>query len=504
MIAVIDFGSQTTQLIARKIREMGIFAEIFPNTVSPEALKKAQGIILSGGPESALNDSHPGIHPEIWNLPVPILGICYGFQSMALHYGAKLEKGKREYGLTRLNVIGNSPLFEDISNPTIVWMSHEDSVATIPKNFEAIASTSSIAFAGIQSTDHGRYGIQFHPEVFHTTEGFSVLQNFAKNIVKAELDWNLSDFIGQEIATIRTATGNETVISGISGGVDSTVASLLVHRAIGSRLYCIFVDHGLLRANERNEVAQMLSTLGVNLEVIDKKELFLSALKGVEDPEEKRKIIGRLFIETFDEAAKKVKAKFLLQGTLYPDVIESSGGVSGLAAKIKSHHNVGGLPEHMNLDLLEPLRMLFKDEVREIGRKMALPESFICRHPFPGPGLAIRIIGAIDELKLQALRSADAILREELCRYDKENKVWQGFVVLLPIRSVGVMGDQRTYQWTAALRLVESVDGMTAQWHKIPYDVLEHISSRITNEVHEINRVVYDITSKPPGTIEWE
>jgi GMP synthase (glutamine-hydrolysing) len=504
MIAVIDFGSQTTQLIARKIREMGIFAEIFPNTIAPEALNKAQGLILSGGPESTLSESHPKIDPGIWNLNIPIIGICYGFQSMALHYGATIAKGKREYGKTELHLIQASPLWQDVSNPTTVWMSHEDSVASLPAQFEAIADTASIAFAGIQSLSLKRFGIQFHPEVFHSTQGFQILSNFANNIVQATRDWNLSSFVSQEIEWIREKVGKAKVVAGISGGVDSTVASVLVHRAIGSQLHCFFVDHGLLRENEVNEVSSMLSTLGIQLEVLDRKDLFINALKGVEDPEEKRKIIGRLFIETFDGEAAKMNAQFLLQGTLYPDVIESSGGVSGLAAKIKSHHNVGGLPELMKLTLLEPLKMLFKDEVRKIGEELGLSEAFVQRHPFPGPGLGIRVIGSIDEHKLSVLRKADAILREELKIYDTKRRIWQGFAVLLPIRSVGVMGDQRTYQWTVAIRLVESVDGMTAAWHKIPHEVLEKISNRITNEVYEINRVVYDVTSKPPGTIEWE
>lgn len=505
MIAVIDFGSQTTQLIARKIRELGIFAEIFPNTIAPEALNKAQGLILSGGPESTLSECHPKIDPGIWNLNIPILGICYGFQSMALHYGATIAKGKREYGKTELHLLSaSSPLWKEVSNPTIVWMSHEDSVASLPEHFDAIADTPSISFAGIQSLSLKRFGIQFHPEVFHTEQGLQILRNFAENIVHASKDWNLSSFVSQEIEAIREKVGNAKVVAGISGGVDSTVASVLVHRAIGSQLHCFFVDHGLLRENELSEVSSMLSTLGVHLEVLDRKDLFIDALKGVEDPEEKRKLIGRLFIETFDAEAAKINAQYLLQGTLYPDVIESSGGVSGLAAKIKSHHNVGGLPDFMKLSLLEPLKMLFKDEVRRIGEELGLSESFVHRHPFPGPGLGIRVIGSIDEHKLSVLRKADAILREEIKAYDTKRMIWQGFAVLLPIRSVGVMGDQRTYQWTVAIRLVESVDGMTATWHKIPHDVLERISNRITNEVVEINRVVYDITSKPPGTIEWE
>jgi GMP synthase (glutamine-hydrolysing) len=504
MIAVIDFGSQTTQLIARKIREMGIFAEIFPNTIAPEALYKAQGLILSGGPESTLSDHHPEIHPGIWNLDIPILGICYGFQSMALHYGANIAKGKREYGKTELRLIGESPLMQGIPKSTTVWMSHEDSVASLPSQFELIADTASIPIAGMQSIGMKRFGIQCHPEVYHSVDGVQILRNFAEKIVQADKDWNLSDFVSQEIELIRNSIGQAMVVAGISGGVDSTVASVLVHRAIGPQLHCFFVDHGLLRENECSEVSAMLSTLGIKLEVLDRKELFITALKNIEDPEEKRKIIGRLFIETFEEVATRINAKHLLQGTLYPDVIESSGGVSGLAAKIKSHHNVGGLPKDMKLHLLEPLKMLFKDEVRKIGRELGLSEQFVQRHPFPGPGLGIRIIGSVDEHKLAVLRKADAILREELKIYDTEQNVWQGFAVLLPIRSVGVMGDQRTYQWTVALRLVESVDGMTATWHKIPHEVLERISNRITNEVYEINRVVYDITSKPPGTIEWE
>jgi GMP synthase (glutamine-hydrolysing) len=437
-------------------------------------------------------------------MPVPILGICYGFQSMTLHYGGILSKGKREYGSTQLKVLSSHPLLEGVPDALTVWMSHEDSVAVVPEGFETIASTASIPVAGIQSLAKKRFGIQFHPEVFHTQQGGKILQNFAENIVCAKKDWNLSNFVDQEISRIRDQVGNDTVVAGISGGVDSTVACVLAHKAIGSRLHCIFVDHGLLRKNEREEVAELLSGLGVNLQIADRADLFLDALQGVEDPEEKRKIIGKLFIDTFEASAKKINAKFLLQGTLYPDVIESSGGVSGLAVKIKSHHNVGGLPEKMQLRLLEPLRMLFKDEVRAMAKDLGLPSSFIHRHPFPGPGLGIRIIGPIDRQKVSVLQNADAILREELLRYDTEHRIWQGFVVLLPIRSVGVMGDQRTYQWTAAVRLVEAIDGMTAQWHKMPHEVLEHISNRITNEIPEINRVVYDITSKPPGTIEWE
>ncbi len=504
MIAVIDFGSQTTQLIARKIREWGVFAEIFPFHVHPEDLKDAQGIVLSGGPESAVQTQYPQVRKEIWDLSVPILGICYGFQSLALHYGAVLGKSKREYGSAKLKIFGSSPLFADIRDDTVVWMSHEDSVETLPEGFDTIASTASIPIAGIQSLSRKRYGIQFHPEVFHTEAGFQIIGNFVEKIVKADKDWSLSNFIEMEIERIKAIAGKDTVVAGISGGVDSTVASVLAHQALGKNLHCFFVDHGLLRKNEREEVVELLSGLGIQLEVLDRKALFLDALKGVEDPEEKRKIIGKLFIDTFEASAKKVQAKFLLQGTLYPDVIESSGGVSGLAVKIKSHHNVGGLPEKMNLKLLEPLKMLFKDEVRLIGKKLGLPDPFILRHPFPGPGLGIRIIGAVDGKKVEVLQNADAILREELAKYDVDHQVWQGFVVLLPIRSVGVMGDQRTYQWVAAVRLVEAVDGMTARWHKMPHEVLEHISNRITNEIIEINRVVYDITSKPPGTIEWE
>ncbi len=504
MIAIIDFGSQTTQLIARKVRELGVYAEIFPFHIDPEALTHVQGIILSGGPQSASGDQHPAMNEAIWTLPIPILGICYGFQSMAHHYGARISQKKREYGKTSLQALQHSPLFEGIPSATIVWMSHEDSVDEIPKGFDLIASTDAVPIAGLQSVPLHRYGVQFHPEVYHTEHGSTLLKNFVCRVVKAKQDWNLSDFISDEIERIRQQVGSNEVVAGISGGIDSTVAAVLAHQAIGSQLHCFFVDHGLLRKNERNEVSSMLSGLGIQVRVLDQQEEFLYALRGIEDPEQKRKIIGRKFIEIFETQASEIKAKFLLQGTLYPDVIESSGGVSGLAAKIKSHHNVGGLPELMKLELLEPLKTLFKDEVRVIGRKLGLSDEFINRHPFPGPGLGIRIIGAVDQQKVSVLQEADAILREEIKKYDTHHQVWQGFVVLLPIRSVGVMGDQRTYQWVAALRLVESVDGMTAQWHNLPYEILEKISNRITNEIKEINRVVYDITSKPPGTIEWE
>ena len=505
MVGIIDFGSQYTQLIARKVRENGVFSKIFPYYVNLSELDNVDGLILSGGPKSVFDENSPDIKDEIWKSNIPILGICYGLHLIAKRYGGKVDKGIREYGKASLFLKEEaSLLFKNIINNSIVWMSHGDYVSRIPENFKHIAYSDSIEFAAIESDQLKRYGIQFHPEVTHTSVGFQVLNNFLFNIVNAKKDWNLSNFLNDEVEKDKLIIKNDKVICGISGGVDSSVAALIIHKAIGSNLECVFVDHGLLRKNEPEEVFRALSKLGLNIKLVNKSNLFLSKLEGIIDPEEKRKIIGELFIRTFEEEAMKSNAKYLLQGTLYPDYIESSGGISGLTDKIKSHHNVGGLPEKLNLEIIEPLKYLFKDEVRILAKELSLDPEYINRHPFPGPGLAVRIIGEITEQRLDILREADFILREELNKYDTENKIWQAFVVLLPIKSVGVMGDKRSYSYVVALRMVESVDGMTAMWHKIPGEILERISNRITNEVKNINRVVYDITSKPPATIEWE
>lgn len=505
MIGIIDFGSQFTQVIARKVRELGVFSEILPNTVDPATLHKFEALILTGGPRSVLDTDAPQMNPAIWDLSIPILGICYGFQLMALHYQGSVTKlSTREYGKTTVYTIGSAPLFKEVPGTSIMWMSHADSVSFIPQDFDILAKTDNCEIAAYQKESIHRYGVQFHPEVHHSEYGMQLLRNFIFDIVNAKKDWDLADFIHDQVSEIKAKVGEDKVICGISGGIDSAVAALLVSKAIGNQLHCIFVDHGLLRKGESKQVEESLSNLGLSIQTISCGKMFLSQLRGVTDPEEKRKIIGRLFVEVFDQEAKQGNAKYLVQGTLYPDMIESSGGVSGLAAKIKSHHNVGGLPEKMGLKLIEPLKLLFKDEVRELGKKLGLSSDFVNRHPFPGPGLAIRILGEVSEERLEMVGEADLILREEMKKYDTHHQIWQGFAVLLPIKTVGVMGDERTYQNVIAIRLVESVDGMTANFHKIPYDVLELISNRITNEVKGINRVVYDISSKPPATIEWE
>jgi len=505
-IVVINFGSQYVQLIARRVRELNVYSEILPwDTPLEEIIKrKPKGIIFSGGPASVYSKDAP-LPPEgIYDLGIPILGICYGLQVLAHQLGGKVAPAdKHEYGRATLTVLKENKLFKGLPKEFQVWMSHADKVTELPQGFEVLAVSDNAPFAVIANPEREFYGVQFHPEVTHTQYGRQIIANFVFEIAKANRNWFMENFVEEQIKKIREQVGDKKVIAAISGGVDSTVSAVLTYKAIGDNLIPIFIDHGLLREGERREVERNLKSLGLPLRVVDAGEIFLSRLEGVEDPEEKRKIIGHTFIEVFEREAKKYEGvKFLLQGTLYPDVIESAG-VKG-AAKIKSHHNVGGLPEMMNLKLLEPLRELFKDEVRKLGKILGIPEEVLGRHPFPGPGLAIRILGPLTREDLNLLRKADKIFIEELKKWGLYDKVWQAFAVLLPVKTVGVMGDVRTYERVVALRAVDSSDGMTADWSKLPYQFLDHVMRRIINEVRGINRVVCDITSKPPGTIEWE
>jgi GMP synthase (glutamine-hydrolysing) len=507
LILILDFGSQYTQLIARRIREKNVYCEIVPfNTdLSAYADKNIKGYVLSGGPASVLSEDSPKMPESFYDTPHPMLGICYGQQLMALQLGGKLSQSpNREYGRAMLNVDAGRRLLKGVASSSQVWMSHGDMLEIMPDGFETLASTSDIPYAVIADEKRHFYGVQFHPEVAHTTEGEKILNNFLFDICGLSADWTTESFIDTSVSQLREIIGDEKVILGISGGVDSTVTAALLHRAVGDQMTAIFVNNGLLRKNEYEEVIASYQTLGINLKPVDASEKFLSRLTGVIDPEEKRKIIGETFIEIFEEAAKgNGDAAFLVQGTLYPDVIESVS-FKGPSATIKSHHNVGGLPEKMNLKVVEPLRELFKDEVRELGRKLGLDDSFIGRHPFPGPGLAVRIIGEITKERIQVLQEADSIYISELRKNDQYDKIWQAFAVLLPVQSVGVMGDERTYENVIALRAVTSRDGMTADWARIPDDVLAKVSNRIINEVKGVNRVCYDISSKPPATIEWE
>ncbi len=509
-ILVLDFGSQTTQLIARRVREFQVYSEIKPCTASLEEIKafSPKGIILSGGPASVYDQDAPTVPQELFDLGLPILGICYGMQLMAHLLGGRVEHSeKREYGPAELTILDHSDLFYglDPSRKYRVWMSHGDRVEELPLGFVSIAESENSPYAAIKHRERPLFGVQFHPEVVHTEIGWEVLANFVLRIAKAAPTWTMKSFIEKTIEEIRERVGaGEKVICALSGGIDSTVTAILVHRAIGDRLVPIFVNNGVLRKNEAESVLAVMSSLGLKVRYVDASERFLSRLKGVVDPEEKRRIIGHTFIEVFEEEARKVgDVAYLAQGTLYPDVIESVS-FRGPSATIKSHHNVGGLPERMKLKLIEPLRELFKDEVREIARELGLPEDIVYRQPFPGPGLAIRILGEVTKDKLEILREADAIVLEEMKKSGWYRKVWQSFAVLLPIKTVGVMGDFRTYEYVVAIRCVDSVDAMTADWTRLPYDLLAKISNRIINEVRGINRVVYDISSKPPATIEWE
>ncbi len=507
-VLILDFGSQYTQLIARRVRELGVYCEIFPyNTDIKDILSRDPGaLIFSGGPSSVYEKGAPRSSEKIMDLGIPILGICYGLQLLAYFSGMKVESAnEREYGLANLQLTGESELLVGVKPESRVWMSHGDKITQFPEDFSVTARTQNSEIAVIESSARKIYGIQFHAEVVHTEDGARIISNFIFNISGLVKNWNMENFINSSVKKIRETVGEGKVILGLSGGVDSTVLALLLKRSIGEKLTPVFVDTGLLRKNEYITLMRRFrEELNLDVTGINAGDVFLRKLKGITSPEEKRKIIGKTFIEIFSTVEEKIgKVEYFAQGTLYPDVIESVS-VKGPSATIKSHHNVGGLPEKMNWKLIEPFRELFKDEVRNIGRELGLDEKFIMRHPFPGPGLAIRVIGDITREKVFKLQEADAILKEELDSFDLYNSVWQSFVVLLPVKTVGVMGDVRTYENVAVIRLVESVDGMTADWFPAPPDFLKKVANRIVNEVKGINRVTYDLTSKPPGTIEWE
>lgn len=508
-ILILDFGSQYTQLIARRLREQSVYCEIHPFNVDQPQFDAhpPAGVILSGGPKSVNDDDAPDLDDHLFNWDVPVLGVCYGLQLLAHHEnpGCVEKAEKREFGRAQLVIDDASDLLKNVSNRSQVWMSHGDHIIDLPSSYSIIGHTDNAAVAAVRHNERDVYGVQFHPEVVHTEEGKQILQNFVTDICGLKGDWTAESFIESTIDEIRERVGDHKVLCALSGGVDSTVVATLIHEAIGEQLQCIFVDNGLLRKNEFNNVMKLYTRdLHLPVKGVDASGQFLSRLKGVVDPEEKRKIIGNTFIEVFDQAVADDKSyRFLAQGTLYPDVIESVS-FKGPSATIKSHHNVGGLPEKMNLELIEPVRELFKDEVRRVGKALGIPEHFLKRHPFPGPGLGIRIISDVDPEKLAMLREADDIFISELRMNDLYDEVWQALTVLLPVQSVGVMGDERTYEYTAALRAVTSVDGMTADWAHLPHPFLAKVSNRIINEVQGINRVVYDVSSKPPSTIEWE
>ncbi len=509
-VLILDFGSQFTQLIARRVREESVYCEIHPPTRSLEWIQKwaPKAVILSGGPNSVYDEGVPTMDPALLTSGLPVLGICYGMQLIAQMEGANVLPGRREYGRAELTVGDGGGLFAgfDAGSLTTVWCSHGDHIDDAPEGYEGLASTETLPIAAFGATDRKIYGVQFHPEVAHTQRGDEILSNFLFEVSECRPTWTSGAFVEDTIAKIREQIGDRSAICGLSGGVDSSVAALLVHRAIGDRLTCIFVDHGLLRKDERHQVETMFrSHYDMKLLVEDASNLFLADLEGVVDPEAKRKAIGKRFIDVFEATATRegMGADYLVQGTLYPDVIESVS-VGGPSVMIKSHHNVGGLPEDMPFELVEPLRALFKDEVRAVGRELGLPDGFVKRHPFPGPGLAIRVLGEVTRERLEILREADAIYLDEIRSAGLYDEIWQAFAVLLPVQSVGVMGDARTYENVLALRAVTSRDGMTADWYPFPYDVLGRISTRIINEVKGVNRVTYDVSSKPPATIEWE
>jgi GMP synthase (glutamine-hydrolysing) len=504
-ILIIDFGSQYTQLIARRVRELNVYCEIHPFNHIPELLPNIKGVILSGSPSSVRDENAPVIDLKQIRSHVPLLGVCYGAQLLAQQNGGEVTASRiREYGRAHLRSIAKNELMKDIPLDSTVWMSHADTISAIPTSFEIVAGTSDVKIAAFKIKDEPTYGIQFHPEVTHSVDGKKLLQNFLVDICKCKCDWTPSSFIEETIQQLKAKLNNDQVVLGLSGGVDSSVAAVLLHRAIGKNLHCIFVDNGLLRKDEYAGVLDSYKHLGLNVTGVDAKDRFYKALEGLSDPEKKRKAIGKTFIEVFDTEAHRIKeVKWLAQGTIYPDVIESVS-VKGPSATIKSHHNVGGLPDKMNLKVVEPLNTLFKDEVRKVGRELNMDVNLLNRHPFPGPGLAIRIIGEITPEKIQKLQEADSIFINALKEHNLYNEVWQAATILLPIQTVGVMGDERTYENVVALRAVNSLDGMTADWCKLPYDFLAKVSSEIINRVKGVNRVVYDISSKPPATIEWE
>lgn len=509
MILIIDFGSQYNQLIARRVREARVYCQIVPPSIDLEKMEQLnpEGIILSGGPSSVYEKQSPRIDKGVFKLGIPVLGICYGMQFMIAELGGVVKRAeKREYGFAELRVKRQEDLFEKIKKETECWMSHGDSITRLPRGFTISASTENTRIAAISYKKQRLYGLQFHPEVDHTPQGKQMLRNFLVNICGCRRSWSMRSFAQESIASIRETVQSKKVILGLSGGVDSSVSAMLIHKAIGRDLTCIFVDNGLLRKDEGEKLRETLKQhLEINIRFVSARRRFLSELKDIIDPEKKRKIIGRVFMEVFEEEARKIKgADFLAQGTLYPDIIESQSAFGGPTSVIKSHHNVGGLPKRMKLSLLEPLKYLFKDEVRQLGKEIGLPEELVWRQPFPGPGLAVRILGAVTQRRLSILREADAILMAEIRRSGYYRKLWQSFAVLLPIKSVGVMGDRRTYENILAIRAVTSKDAMTADWAKLPYPLLGTISNRIINEVNGVNRVVYDISSKPPSTIEWE
>ncbi len=508
-VLILDFGSQYTQLIARRVREAGVYSEIHPYNKGLEIISRSRpaAIVLSGGPASVYDPASPQLDRKILEFGLPVLGICYGLQAIARTLGGTVEPAEdREYGRASLSSVAeDSWLLQGISQGAQVWMSHGDKVIALPEGFKKTASTADTVFASIESKDHLICGVQFHPEVVHTPDGTTILKNFLYRIAGLGADWTMASFIETTCAEIRERVEDSHVVAALSGGVDSSVMVALLHKAIGAQLHPIFVNNGLLRKNEAQEVLSTFRELGIQLDYVDASDRFLGKLQGVTDPEQKRRIIGEEFIRVFEgESTNFPNAKYLAQGTLYPDVIESISFKGGPSVTIKSHHNVGGLPERMHLKLIEPLRELFKDEVRELGAQLGVPDSIIWRHPFPGPGLAVRILGEVTPERVAVLQEADAIAIEEIRKAGLYRNIWQAFVVLLPVRSVGVMGDERTYEHVAAVRAVDAIDGMTADWYPIPHDTLAVISNRIINEVRGINRVVYDISSKPPSTIEWE
>jgi len=508
-IAILDFGSQYSQLIARRIREHHVYCELlrFDTTPAELARRKPSGIILSGGPASVFEKRAPLCDPGLYNLGIPILGICYGMQMTAHLLGGKVKPGKaREFGHARIAITRKIPLFKGLARHLEVWMSHGDQVRVMPRGFHAMAETPTCPVAAMGDDKRRIYGLQFHPEVVHTPKGKEILRHFVFDVCRCAGDWQMAQFVKESIAAIRKEVGSDHVVCGLSGGVDSSVVAVLLHKAIGKQLHCIFVDNGLLRYDEARQVEDTFGkAFGIDLHTAHAQKQFLRNLKGVTEPEAKRKAIGKTFIDVFAEEARRLgKVKHLAQGTLYPDVIESSSPIGGPSATIKSHHNVGGLPKDLKFGLIEPVRWLFKDEVRALGRAMGIPSHIIDRQPFPGPGMGVRILGEVTAKRVQLLQKADLRVQEEMRKWKQYGNVWQSFAVLLPVQTVGVMGDSRTYENVVALRIVESMDGMTADWTRVPYDILATISNRIINEVRGINRVVFDISSKPPATIEWE